>query len=44
MGRPDSDGDLLGYAYAYEQASELRAPSPLVPALPGESVRERRGR
>ena len=38
MGRPYSDGKLLGYAYDYEQASRLRAPSPLVPPLPGETL------
>jgi amidase len=38
MGKPYSDGQLLGYAYAYEQASQLRAPSPLVPPLPGETL------
>jgi amidase len=36
MGKPYSEGDLLGMAYDYEQASKRRAPSPLVPALPGE--------
>ena len=38
MGKPYSDGQMLGYAYAYEQASRLRAPSPLVPPLPGETL------
>jgi amidase len=38
MGRPYSDGQLLGYAYDYEQASQLRAPSPLVPPLRGETL------
>jgi amidase len=38
MGRPYSEGQLLGYAYDYEQASQLRAPSPLVPPLPGETL------
>jgi amidase len=37
MGRPYTDGQLLGYAYDYEQASQLRAPSPLVPPLQGET-------
>jgi amidase len=37
MGRPYSDGRLLGYAYDYEQASRLRAPSPLVPPLRDET-------
>ena len=33
MGKPYSDGELLGYAYDYEQATKLRAPSPLTPPL-----------
>jgi len=33
MGRPYSDGPLLGYAYAYEQASQKRKPSSLLPPL-----------
>jgi amidase len=41
MGRPYSEGKLLGLAYDYEQSSELRAPSPLAPPLPGEVVRKR---
>jgi amidase len=36
MGKPYSEGELLGYAYDYEQASQLRAPSPLVPPLGGD--------
>jgi len=36
-GRPYEDGRILGYAYAYEQATRLRRPSPLVPPLPGET-------
>jgi amidase len=38
MGKPYSDGQLLGYAYDYEQASQLRAPSPLVPPLRSETM------
>jgi amidase len=38
MGKPYSEGQLLGYAYDYEQASQLRAPSPLVPPLQGETL------
>lgn len=33
MGKPYSEGPLLGYAYAYEQASKKRRPSPLLPPL-----------
>ena len=33
-----SEPTLLGYAYAYEQATRLRSPSPLVPPLPGEFI------
>ena len=33
MGRPYEDGKILGYAFAYEQASRLRRPSPLLPPL-----------
>jgi amidase len=35
MGRPYEEGRLLGYAYDYEQATQLRRPPPLLPALPG---------
>jgi amidase len=38
MGRPYQEGKLIGYAYAYEQASKLRRPSPLVPPLEGEVI------
>lgn len=38
MGKPYSEGDLLGYAYDYEQASRKRAPSPIAPPLPGETI------
>jgi amidase len=38
MGRPFEEGKIIGYAYAYEQASLMRRPSPLVPPLPGESI------
>jgi amidase len=33
FGKPYDDGPLLGYAYAYEQASRKRAPPPLLPPL-----------
>jgi len=33
FGKPYSDGPLLGYAYAYEQASLMRKPSPLLPDI-----------
>jgi amidase len=38
FGKPYSEGKLIGYAYAYEQASKLRKPSPLLPPLKGEVV------
>ena len=33
MGKPYSEGPLLGYAYAYEQVSAKRRPSPQLPPL-----------
>ena len=36
FGRPYSEAKILGYAYDYEQATQLRRPSPLVPPLLGE--------
>jgi len=33
FGKPYDEGPLLGYAYAYEQASGKRAPPPLLPPL-----------
>ena len=39
MGRPYDEGKLIGYAYAYEQATKLRRPSPLVPPLLGEIIK-----
>lgn len=38
LGRPYDEGKLIGYAYAYEQATMMRQPSPLVPPLPGEAI------
>ena len=38
MARPYEEGRLIGYAYAYEQATKMRRPSPLVPPLDGERV------
>jgi amidase len=37
FGKPYEEGLLIGLAYAYEQASKLRKPSPLVPPLTGET-------
>ena len=36
LGPAYSEPELLGLAYSYEQATMLRSPSSLVPALPGE--------
>jgi len=33
FGKPYDEGPLLGYAYAYEQASRKRVPPPLLPPL-----------
>jgi len=33
FGKPYDEGRLIGYAYAYEQATKLRKPSPLLPPL-----------
>jgi amidase len=33
MGKPYSEGPILGFAYAYEQASHKRKPPPLLPPL-----------
>lgn len=37
MGRPYDEGRILGYAYDYEQATRLRRPSPLLPAVKSAS-------
>jgi amidase len=36
FGSPYSEPKLLGFAYAYEQATQLRKPPKTTPALPGE--------
>ena len=38
FGRAFSEPTLLGYAYAYEQATKFRSPPPVFPALPGEEI------
>jgi Asp-tRNA(Asn)/Glu-tRNA(Gln) amidotransferase A subunit family amidase len=40
LGRPFSEPALIGFGYAYEQASPARRPPPTVPALPGEAFTE----
>ncbi|WP_292513622.1 amidase family protein [Methylobacterium sp.] len=39
MGKPWSEGKLLGLAYAFEQASKLRKPPGSTPSLPSASTR-----
>ena len=36
MGRPCTEGKLIGFAYDYEQATRLRRPPPLLPPLAGD--------
>lgn len=38
FGKPYEEGKLIGFAYAYEQASHLRKPPPLLPPLAGETI------
>ena len=38
FGKPYEDLKVIGFAYAYEQATKHRKPSPLVPPLPGETI------
>ncbi len=38
FGKPYEDTKVLGFAYAYEQATKHRKPSPIVPPLSGEAV------
>lgn len=37
-GRAYSEASLIGYAYAYEQASRIRVGPASTPALPGEEI------
>jgi hypothetical protein len=36
-----SEPRLIGYAYAFEQATHHRVPSPSVPALPSDTITRR---
>jgi amidase len=36
-----SEPKLIGFAYAYEQATQHRVPSPAVPPLPSDGVARR---
>jgi amidase len=38
IGKPYEEKKMIGFAYAYEQASKMRKPSPLVPPLKGETI------
>ena len=38
FGKPYDEKKIIGFAYAYEQASKMRKPSTLVPPLKGESI------
>jgi amidase len=38
FGKPYQESKIVGFAYAYEQASKLRKPSKLVPPLNGETI------
>ena len=38
FGKPYEEKKIIGFAYAYEQASKLRRPSKLVPPLDGETI------
>lgn len=38
FGKPYEESKVIGFAYAYEQATKHRKPSPLVPPLPGETI------
>lgn len=41
-GRPFSEPKLIGFGYAYEQATQLRVPPASTPALPSDTVTRRR--
>ena len=38
FGKPYDEKKIIGFAYAYEQATKMRRPSKLVPPLKGESI------
>ena len=41
MGRPYEEGRILGYAFAYEQATLMHKPSPLLPPVAKRTLREK---
>jgi amidase len=39
FGKPYDEKRIIGFAYAYEQATKMRRPSKLVPPLNGETIK-----
>jgi amidase len=40
FGKPYDEMKIIGFAYAYEQASKMRKPPTLVPPLEGETIND----